>query len=80
MTILYYFDLGSLWRAQQWAFDRLASLDCGDVRFTMLALVLRCLSVVSGALVRNILCRAWQGARFAARLRAADNIVAAAGH
>jgi hypothetical protein len=80
MTIPYHFGLGSLWRAQLWAFERLSSLECGDFRWTMLALVSRWLSSVSSALVRNILCRAWQGARFAARFPTADTTVAAAGN
>jgi hypothetical protein len=46
----------------------------------MLALVSRWLSSVSSALVPNILCRAWQGARFAARFPTADTMVAAAGN
>ncbi len=68
MTILYHFDTGPLWRAQIWAFGRLVSLDCGDLRYAMLELVSRGIAAMGNTLFRHIAGRAWQGARFAGRL------------
>ncbi len=79
MTILYHVDTGPLWRAQIWAFGRLASLDCGDLRWAMVALVSRCIAAAGDLLLRHIAGRAWQGARFASSFTPAATTVAAAG-
>jgi hypothetical protein len=92
MTLLY--DLGfressgPLWRARIFVLARLTSFNgCyGDLRWTILALVLRALGI-AGAFgqrqlsrwARRVLRRAWQGARFAADLTTADTMVAAGG-
>lgn len=90
MTLLY--DLressGPLWRTRIFVLTRLAPFNAGsdDLRWTILALVLRALAA-AGAFgqrqlslwVRRVLRRAWQGARFAADLTAADTMVAAGG-
>jgi hypothetical protein len=78
MSILYHSGIGApLWRAQIWAFERLASSDgaLGDLRFVIVAL----LSHLLNAAWKNTAGRACEGARFAARLTAADTMVAAGG-
>ena len=78
MSILYHSGIGApLWRAQFWAFERLASLDgaFGDLRSVIAAL----LSHLLNAAWRNTAGRAGEGARFAARLTAADTRGAAGG-
>ena len=80
--------LGPLCRAQTFVLARLTSFNCdaADLRWTMLALALRALDVVSAFAqrqlarwARGVLRRAWQGARFAGELRHADSMVAAGG-
>lgn len=92
MTLLYDLGLressGPPWRTRMFVVTRLASFNgcSNDLRWTMLALVLRALAA-TGAFgqrqlsrwARRVLRRAWQGARFAAHLTAADTMVAAGG-
>ncbi len=78
MTNLYHFDFGPLWRAQIWAFGHLVS-DCGDLRWTLVALLSRGIATAGSSLVRNIVGRALQGARFASSFTPADTTVAAGG-
>jgi hypothetical protein len=78
MSILYHSGIGApLWRAQFWAFERLASSDgaFGDLRVVIAAL----LSHLLNAAWKNTADRACEGARFASRLTAADTMVAAGG-
>jgi hypothetical protein len=74
-------SLGPILRAQTWALEHLIFLNCasGDLRWAIVALVSRSLTAAWGSLVRSVAGRAWQGARFAADLTAADTMVAAAG-
>jgi hypothetical protein len=92
MTLLYELGLressGPLWRTRIFVVTRLASLSgsSNDLRWVVLALVLRALAT-AGAFgqrqlsrwAHRVLRRAWQGARFAADLTAADTMVAAGG-
>jgi hypothetical protein len=70
-----------LWRAQVWACDHLSSLDCasGDPRQAIVTLLSQSLNAAGNSIVKTIVGRAWQGARFAERLTAADTMVAAGG-
>jgi hypothetical protein len=89
MMILY--DFGGFrpfWRAQAWAVEHLISVHCasGDFRWAIAALALRALAALEAfaqkqlvSLARNIMGRAWQGARFAADIADADSMVAAGG-
>jgi hypothetical protein len=89
MMILYGFGaLRPFWRAQVWAAAYLASVHgtSGDVRWAIAALALRSLAVLEAfaqkqlvALARNVMGRAWHGARFAGDMTAADTMVAAGG-
>ena len=82
MTVLYNVArFGSLWRVQIWACERLIALDLasGDFRLAIVALTSRTLNAAWNSLYENIAGRAWQGARFAERMTAADTRGAAAG-
>ena len=70
-----------LCRVQIWACDQLASLDSisGDPRLAIVTLLSQSLNAAGNSLVKNILGRAWRGARFAERLTTADTMVAAGG-
>ncbi|SDT39273.1 hypothetical protein [Bradyrhizobium canariense] len=79
---------GSLWRAQTFVLVRLTSFnwDAGDVRGAIIALALHSLSAACvfgqrqfSLWARNVMRRAWQGARFAAEITDADSMVAAGG-
>jgi hypothetical protein len=81
-------SLQPLWRAQAFVWARLAAFNCdaAGFRWTIVALAVRSLGAASalaqrqlGRWARSVLRRAWQGARFAAELRAADTMVAAGG-
>ncbi len=76
------------WRAQAWAVEHLISLHCtcGDFRWAIAALALRAFAALEAfaqkqlvSLARNVMGRAWQGARFAADMTDADSMVAAGG-
>ena len=87
MMILYGFgDFRPFWRVQAWAVAHLIPLHCssGDFRGTIAALALHAFAALEAfaqrqlmSLARNVMGRAWQGARFAADLAAADTTVAA---
>ena len=89
MMILYGFGgFRPFWRAQAWALEHLISVHCasGDFRWAIAALALRSLAKLEAfaqkqlvCLARNVMGRAWQGARFAADLTDADRMVAAGG-
>jgi hypothetical protein len=92
MTLLYDLGLressGPLRRISTFALTRLTSFNghAGDLRWTILALVLHVLGAVCAFGHRQlsrwasrVLLRAWQGARFATDITAADTMVAAAG-
>ena len=84
MTILCSLSIGApLWRVlasvQTWALERLIGLDASDLRWVIVALLSHSLSAAWNSLVENIAGRAWQGARFAHSMTAADTMVAAAG-
>ncbi len=91
MTLLYDLGLressGPLWRARIFVVACLAAFNgFDDLRWTVLALALRALGTAGAfgqrqlsRLARRVLRRAWQGARFAADLTAADTMVAAGG-
>jgi hypothetical protein len=92
MTILHMFagghSLSPFCRAQTFVLARLISINCGsgDIRGAMVALTLRLLGAgwtfgqrQFDAWARNVLRRAWLGARFAADLTDADSMVAAGG-
>ena len=75
-------------RAQAFVWMRLAAFNCdaAGLRWMIVALAVRSLGAVwalaqrqLGRWARNVLRRAWQGARFAAELRPADTMVAAGG-
>jgi hypothetical protein len=75
-------------RTQAFVWTRLAAFNCdvAGLRWMIVALAVRSLGAVCalaqrqlGRLARNVLRRAWQGARFAAGLRPADTMVAAGG-
>jgi hypothetical protein len=70
-------------QAQGWsvsAFGRLVSLDlmAVDLRFALTGAVASPLVRAADALVRHVMGRAWQGARFAEDITAAATMVAAA--
>jgi hypothetical protein len=67
---------------QAWAFSRLVSLDVTaitDLRLALATAATRSLVQAADALVRHVMGRAWQGARFAEDITAAATMVAAAG-
>jgi len=77
-----------VWRAQAWAVEHLVSIHCtsGDLRWAIAALALRWFAALEVfaykqlvALARNVMGRAWQGARFAQGMTDADSMVAAGG-
>jgi hypothetical protein len=70
-----------LWRAQVWACDQLTVLDSasGDPRLAIVAVLSQSLNAAGNSIVKNIVRRAWRGARFAQRMTAADTMVAAGG-
>ena len=76
---------GPLWRTQlwsTWASGRLVSFDliALDLRFALASVVTRSLIQAADALARQIMGRAWRGARFAEDITAAATMVAAARH
>jgi hypothetical protein len=87
MMILYGFgDFRPFWRVQAWAVTHLIPVHCrsGDFRWTIAALALHAFAALEAfalrqlmSLARNVMSRAWQGARFAADMAAADTTVAA---
>ena len=87
MMILYGFgDFRPFWRVQAWAVAHLIPLHCssGDFPGTIAALALHAFAALEAfaqrqlmSLARNVMGRAWQGARFAADMVAADTTVAA---
>jgi hypothetical protein len=89
MMILYGFGgFRPFWRAQAWAVEHLISLHCtsGDFRWAIAALALRAFAALEAfaqkqliSLARNVMGRAWQGARFAGDITDADSMVAAGG-
>jgi len=81
-------SLQPLWRAQAFVWVRLAAFNCdaAGFRWMIVALAVRLLGAASALTrrqlrrwARSVLRRAWQGARFAAELRAADTMVATGG-
>ena len=76
---------GPLMRAHallhSWAFERLVSFDLMfvDLRLALATVVTRSLVQASDAMVRQIMGRAWKGARFAQGITTAATMVAAAG-
>jgi hypothetical protein len=79
---------GALLRAQSFALEHLMSFHSasGDIRWALVALALRSFNAMRAVaqeqfvlLARNVMGRAWQGARFAASLTDADTTVAAGG-
>lgn len=75
-------------RAQAFGWTRLAAFNCDaeGLRCMIVAPAVRSLGAAGalaqrqlGRWARNVLRRAWQGARFAAELRPADTMVAAGG-
>jgi hypothetical protein len=89
MMILYGFGgFRPFWRARVWAVAHLISIHCtpGDFRWAIAALALRSVAALEAfaqkqlvSLARNVMGRAWQGARFAGDMTDADSTVAAAG-
>lgn len=82
MTMLCNSGIGEpLGRVQIWACDHLTSLDyaSGDPRLAIVTLLSASLNAAGNSIVKNIVCRALSGARFAERLAAADTTVAAGG-
>ena len=89
MMILYGFgSFRPFWRAQAWAVEHLISVHCssGDFRWAITVLALRSVTALEVfaqkqlvSLARNVMGRAWQGARFAAGMTDADTMVAAGG-
>jgi hypothetical protein len=73
------------WRVQAWAVEHLISVHCasGDFRWAIAAHTMRWLEAFAQkqlvSLARNVMGRAWQGARFAAEMTDADSMVAAGG-
>jgi hypothetical protein len=76
------------WRVQAWAVEHLISVHCafGDFRWAIAELTMRCFVALEAfaqkqlvSLARNVMGRAWQGARFAAEMTDADSMVAAGG-
>ncbi len=89
MMILYGFGgFRPFWRARTWAVEHLISVHCtsGDFRWAIAALALRSVAALEAfvqkqlvCLARNVMGRAWQGARFAGDTTDADSMVAAGG-
>ena len=89
MMILYGFgDFRPFCRVQAWAVEHLISVHCasGDFRWAIAALAWRSFAALEAfaqkqlvSLARNVMGRAWQGARFAADMTDADSMVAAGG-
>ena len=76
------------WRVQAWAVEHLISVHgaAGDFRWAIAELTMRCFVALEAfaqkqlvSLARNVMGRAWQGARFAAEMTDADSMVAAGG-
>ena len=76
------------WRVQAWAVEHLISVHgaSGDFRWAIAALTMRSFVALEAfaqkqlvSLARNVMGRAWQGARFAAEMTDADSMVAAGG-
>ena len=76
------------WRVQAWAVEHLISVHgaFGDFRWAIAAPTMRCFVALEAfaqkqlvSLARNVMARAWQGARFAAEMTDADSMVAAGG-
>ena len=76
------------WRVQAWTVEHLISVHCpsGDFRWAIAALAMRWFVTLEAfahkqllSLARNVMGRAWQGARFAAEMTDADSMVAAGG-
>jgi hypothetical protein len=76
------------WHAQAWAAEHLISMHNtgGDIRWAIATLALRAFAGLEAfaqkqlvSLARNVMGRAWQGARFAADMTDADSMVAAGG-
>jgi hypothetical protein len=76
------------WRVQAWAVEHLIFVHgaSGDFRWAIAALTMRCFVALEAfaqkqlvSLARNVMGRAWQGARFAAEMTDADSMVAAGG-
>ena len=74
------------WRVQAWAVEHLISVHgaSGDFRWAIVALTMRSFVALEAfaqkqlvSLARSVMGRAWQGARFAADMTAADTMVAA---
>ncbi|MBI5262424.1 MAG: hypothetical protein HY852_11485 [Bradyrhizobium sp.] len=81
MAVLINFGItASLWRAQFWALQRPAAIDClfGDLRLAVAAFVSWSIQSACEALFRSIACRAFRGARFVHDITAAATMVAAA--
>jgi len=74
-----------LWRVQAllqtWTVGRLGVFELMfiDLRLAIVALIARSLLGAADAVVRHVMGRAWQGARFAQDITAAATMVAAAG-
>ncbi|MGH6678586.1 MAG: hypothetical protein ACREDL_06555 [Bradyrhizobium sp.] len=74
-----------LWRVQAlvqaWACERLIMADCTscDLRWSVITLLSQALKAAVNALAETTLRRAFQGARFAQRITAADTMLAAGG-
>jgi hypothetical protein len=89
MMILWEFGgLRPFGRAQAWAVEQLISVNeaTGDIRRAIAALAVRSFAALEAflqkqlvSLARNVMRRAWQGARFAADGTDADSMVAAGG-
>ena len=89
MMILYGFGgFRPFWRARAWAVGHLISVHCTswDFRWAIAALALRSVAALEAfmqkqlvSLARNVMGRAWQGARFAGDMADADSMVAAGG-
>ena len=81
---------GPLWRAQAplhallyaRAFSRLMFFDVTivDLRMALATMLARSLTQAADVVVRHVMSRAWQGARFAEDITAAATMVAAARH
>jgi hypothetical protein len=76
------------WRLQAWAVEQLISVHgaAGDFRWAIAAFAMRSFVALEALaqqqlvwLARNVMCRAWQGARFVAEMTDADSMVAAGG-
>ena len=83
-------SLGPFCRAQvqlvAFVLGRVTAFNSGDLRWAIIAMALRLLGAIWAFAERQlslwasrVLCRAWQGARFAAERHAADSMVAAGG-